>query len=57
MKTVTEPLMQVVPRTSIRGLEEDFKSEPANVLLLEGETHWNRKPVMFFTMFFRQYLI
>lgn len=43
-KTVVDPIRQVVPRSRVRGLVEDF-TVTAEVLLLEGETHLGRKPV------------
>ena len=44
-KTVVDPIRQVVPRSRVRGLVEDFRAVTAKVLLLEGETHLGRKPV------------
>ena len=45
LKSVVEPIKQVAPRSALKGLIDDYGSETANVLLLEGETHLNRKPV------------
>ncbi|TFY76959.1 hypothetical protein EWM64_g7055 [Hericium alpestre] len=43
-KTVVEPVRQVVPRGTIRGFKEEYGDVDADVVLLEGETHLNRKP-------------
>jgi hypothetical protein len=43
-KTVVDPIRQVVPRSRVRGVVEDY-TVTATVLLLEGETHLGRKPV------------
>ncbi len=36
---------EVVQRSSIRGFRDDFYEVDADVVLLAGETHLNRKPV------------
>jgi hypothetical protein len=45
LKSVVEPIRQVVPSSRLRGLIEDYDSVNTDVLVLEGETHLNRKPV------------
>lgn len=47
MKTVTESARQVAPRTLIRGFRDDFVDVADDVVLLEGETHLERKPVSY----------
>jgi hypothetical protein len=44
-KCVVTPIRQVAPRTSLRGLQEDYEHINADVVLLEGEIHNLRKPV------------
>jgi hypothetical protein len=44
-KTVVSPIRQVAPRTSLRGLHDDYGHLTADVVLLEGEIHALRKPV------------
>ncbi|TFY57376.1 hypothetical protein EVG20_g8576 [Dentipellis fragilis] len=43
-KTVVDPVRQVAPRGTIRGLVEEYKDIKDDVLLLAGETHLGRKP-------------
>lgn len=45
LKSVVEPIKQVAPRSSLKGLIDDYADMDENVVLLEGETHLNRKPV------------
>lgn len=45
LKSVIEPIKQIAPRSSLRGLVDDYDKHMEDVLLLEGETHLNRKPV------------
>lgn len=47
VKHVAEPIRQVAPRESLRGVKEDYAHIDADVLLLSGEVHLNRKPVSF----------
>jgi hypothetical protein len=44
-KTVTQPIRQVVPRSSIRGFKDDYYHVDTDVVLIEGEVHLWRKPV------------
>ncbi|KZP05671.1 hypothetical protein FIBSPDRAFT_923145 [Athelia psychrophila] len=44
VKNVVNPIRNVAPRDTIRGLREDWGHEQADVLLLEGEIHYGRKP-------------
>ena len=44
-KTVIQPIKQVVPRSSIRGFKDDYYHVDADVVLIEGEIHVDRKPV------------
>jgi hypothetical protein len=44
-KNVVTPIRQVAPRTSLRGLQEDYEHINADVVLLEGKIHERRKPV------------
>jgi len=44
-KTITRPIRQVVPRSSIRGFKDDYYYVDADVVLTEGEVHVGRKPV------------
>lgn len=45
VKHVVMPIRQVAQRTSLRGFIEDYHHVDADVVLLAGETHLNRKPV------------
>ena len=46
VKSVIHPVLrQVAPRNSLRGLYEDYGHLTADVVLLEGEIHYKRKPV------------
>lgn len=45
LKSVVEPIKQVAPRSSLKGLIDDYAHMNEDVVLLEGETHLNRKPV------------
>ena len=45
LKSVVEPLKQIAPISSLRGLVDDYDHFKEEVVLLEGETHLNRKPV------------
>jgi len=44
LKTVTEHIKQVVPRSSIRGFKENYHRVDTDVALLEGDLHLGRKP-------------
>jgi len=44
VKHVVMPIRQVAQRTSLRGFIEDYHHVDADVVLLAGETHLNRKP-------------
>ncbi|THH21521.1 hypothetical protein EW146_g25 [Bondarzewia mesenterica] len=43
-KTVSEPIRQVVPRSSLRGFVEEYADRDEDVVILAGETHLGRKP-------------
>jgi hypothetical protein len=43
--TITHPIKQVAPRSSIRGFKDDYYHVDSDVVLLSGETHVWRKPV------------
>ncbi|CAE6424929.1 unnamed protein product [Rhizoctonia solani] len=43
-KSVVEPIKQVAPRSRLRGMFDDYNHIDAEVLVLAGETHLNRKP-------------
>jgi hypothetical protein len=45
IKNVVRPIRQVAPRQTLRGLREDYADITADVLLLTGELHYERKPV------------
>lgn len=45
IKSVTFPIKQVAPRETLRGLWEDYGHLTEDVVLLEGEVHYQRKPV------------
>lgn len=47
-KHVAQPIRQVAPRWSLRGLKEDYGESTADVVLLAGEIHLGRKPVIQF---------
>ncbi|VDC06539.1 unnamed protein product [Peniophora sp. CBMAI 1063] len=42
-KAVTDWETEVAPLESMRGLVDGLGMEPANVVHVQGETHWNRK--------------
>ncbi|KAG9099445.1 hypothetical protein FS749_001252 [Ceratobasidium sp. UAMH 11750] len=44
MKSVVDHMLEVAPRSRLRGLVEDYGWVDREVLLLEGEIHLNRKP-------------
>ncbi|KAH7928205.1 hypothetical protein BV22DRAFT_225426 [Leucogyrophana mollusca] len=44
VKNVVNPIRQAAPRDSIRGYVEDYRHYTADVLLLRGEIHYERKP-------------
>ncbi|KAF9228706.1 hypothetical protein BS17DRAFT_772382 [Gyrodon lividus] len=44
VKNVVNPIKQVAPRDSIRGYVEDYYRFTEDVLLLQGEIHYERKP-------------
>ncbi|TDL17252.1 hypothetical protein BD410DRAFT_794558 [Rickenella mellea] len=44
LKSVSGPVRQAAPRSSLRGLVEDYAHITTDVLLLEGEVHHGRKP-------------
>ncbi|KAG8701332.1 hypothetical protein FRC09_005427 [Ceratobasidium sp. 395] len=44
MKSVVDHMLQVAPRSQLRGLVEDYDWVDTEVLLLEGEVHLDRKP-------------
>ncbi|KAH7928998.1 hypothetical protein BV22DRAFT_1030029 [Leucogyrophana mollusca] len=44
IKNVVFPIRQVAPRDSLRGLKEDYGDVSADVLLVKGEIHYERKP-------------
>ncbi|KDQ16760.1 hypothetical protein BOTBODRAFT_106823 [Botryobasidium botryosum FD-172 SS1] len=44
LKSVVEPIKQVAPVWRLRGMKDDFDSVNDDILVLEGETHLNRKP-------------
>lgn len=45
VRTVTEPIKQVSLGERMKGWWDDYKDISEEVLLLEGETHYQRKPV------------
>ena len=45
IKNVVNPIRQVAPRDSLRGFKEKFGQFAENVLYLQGEIHYERKPV------------
>lgn len=45
IKSVAFPIRQVTPRQTLRGLQEDYGHLTADVVLLAGEVHYERKPV------------
>lgn len=47
IKNVVNPIRQVAPRDSIRGLREDYGSLATDVVYLPGEIHYERKPVSY----------
>lgn len=49
-KNVAQPIRQVAPRWSLRGLKEDFGELTADVVLLSGEVHLGRKPVIWLNL-------
>jgi len=44
VKNVVNPIRQVAPRRTLRGLREDYGHLNADVVLLTGEVHYERKP-------------
>lgn len=54
-KTVVDPIRQVVPRSALRGLLDEYRHIEADVLLIEGELHLNRKPVRNYALDFIEY--
>ncbi|KAF7984549.1 hypothetical protein HWV62_13743 [Athelia sp. TMB] len=44
IKNVVNPIRQVAPRDSLRGFKEKFGQFDEDVLYLEGEIHYERKP-------------
>ncbi|QRW05104.1 O-FucT domain protein [Ceratobasidium sp. AG-Ba] len=50
MKSVVDHMLEVAPRSRLRGLVDEYDRIDAEVLLLEGEIHLDRKPgSLFFT--------
>jgi hypothetical protein len=49
LKNVVKPIRQVAPRRTLRGLVEDYGHIDADVVLLVGEVHYERKPVRYNT--------
>ncbi|QRV91013.1 O-FucT domain protein [Ceratobasidium sp. AG-Ba] len=50
MKSVVDRMLEVAPRSRLRGLVDEYDRIDAEVLLLEGEIHLDRKPgSLFFT--------
>lgn len=47
VKNVVNPIRQVAPRRTLRGLREDYGHLTADVVLLTGEVHHERKPVSY----------
>jgi hypothetical protein len=47
IKNVVTPIRQVAPRDTLRGFEEDYGHLSADVVLLAGEIHYERKPVSY----------
>jgi hypothetical protein len=47
VKNVVQPIRQVAPRHILRGLQEDYGHLTADVVLLAGEVHYERKPVSY----------
>lgn len=45
VKNVVNPERDVAPRESLRGIRDDYGHIHADVVLLEGEIHYTRKPV------------
>jgi hypothetical protein len=44
-KSIVHPIRQVLRRSTIRGFKDDYYDVDADVVVLAGETHLNRKPV------------
>jgi len=44
VKNVIQPIRQVAPRLTLRGLQEDYGHLTADVVLLAGDVHYERKP-------------
>jgi len=44
LKSVVEPIKQVAPVWKLRGMKDDYFAINEDILVLEGETHLNRKP-------------
>lgn len=51
VKNVVNPIRQVAPRRTLRGLREDYGHLTADVVLLTGEVHYERKPVSYHPIF------
>jgi hypothetical protein len=45
IKNVVSPVRQAAPRHTLHGLREDYGHITADVVLVEGEIHYERKPV------------
>lgn len=46
-KTIVDPARQIVPRSALRGLKDEYGHIEDDVLLIEGEIHLERKPVRY----------
>ena len=55
MKSVVDHMLEVAPRSQLRGLVDDYGEVDEQVLLLEGEIHLDRKPVSVPASTSRQY--
>lgn len=45
VKNVVNPVKHVAPRDSIRGFVDDYYDLTEDVILVQGEIHYQRKPV------------
>lgn len=45
MKSVVDHMLEVAPRSQLRGLVDDYGGIEEEVLFLQGEIHLDRKPV------------
>ena len=45
LKTVTEPITEVVMTSQVRGILDEYEGVDSEVLYTEGEIHSNMKPV------------